>query len=56
MSDKSFRISLVGCGRIAKNHVAAIARIDGLSIVAACDGNADRAREIAEPLGIHLET
>jgi UDP-N-acetyl-2-amino-2-deoxyglucuronate dehydrogenase len=52
LSDKNFRVSLVGCGRISRNHVAAISRIDGLSIVAACDDNADRAREISEPLGI----
>ena len=52
LSDRNFLISLVGCGRISRNHVAAISRIDGLSIVAACDDNAERAREIAEPLGI----
>ncbi|HEY3258357.1 MAG TPA: Gfo/Idh/MocA family oxidoreductase [Gemmatimonadaceae bacterium] len=54
MSDKSkvFRIALVGCGRIARNHVEAIQRIDGLELVAACDVNEERARTLAEPLGI----
>ena len=54
MSDvpKNFRIALVGCGRIAKNHVEAISRIEGLELVAACDAIADRAKSVAEPLGI----
>ena len=52
MSDRTFRIALVGCGRISRNHVDAISRIDGLELVAASDDDADRARELAEPLGI----
>ena len=54
MSDaaKSFRIALVGCGRIASNHVEAIKRIDGLDLVAACDEDEKRAKALAEPLGI----
>lgn len=51
-SKRSFRIALVGCGRISGNHVDAIARIDGLEVVAACDDDAERARATAEPLGI----
>src|SRR4026209_1197727 len=52
MSDKTFRIVLVGCGRIANNHVEAIKKIEGLDLVAACDADAARAKELAEPLGI----
>lgn len=54
MSDapKNFRIALVGCGRISRNHVEAISRIEGLELVAACDSVADRAKSVAEPLGI----
>jgi UDP-N-acetyl-2-amino-2-deoxyglucuronate dehydrogenase len=52
LTEKSFRVSLVGCGRISRNHVDAIARIDGLELVAACDDDADRAKAVAEPLGI----
>lgn len=51
-SSQVFRIALVGCGRISKNHVDAIQRIDGLELVAACDVNEERARAVAEPLGI----
>jgi len=46
-----FRIALVGCGRISRNHVDAVSKIDGLEIVAACDENEERARTVAESLG-----
>lgn len=54
MSDttKNFRIALVGAGRISRNHVDAIGRIDGLELVAVADTIADRAKSVAEPLGI----
>jgi UDP-N-acetyl-2-amino-2-deoxyglucuronate dehydrogenase len=52
LTEKVFRIALLGCGRISRNHVDAISRIDGLELVAACDDDAGRARELAEPLGI----
>jgi UDP-N-acetyl-2-amino-2-deoxyglucuronate dehydrogenase len=48
----TFRIALVGCGRISRNHVEAISKVDGLELVAASDENEQRARELAEPLGI----
>ena len=51
-STKTYRVALVGCGRISGNHVEAIKRIDGLEMVAACDPDATRARSVAEPLGI----
>ncbi|MGI9042961.1 MAG: Gfo/Idh/MocA family protein, partial [Gemmatimonadaceae bacterium] len=45
------RVALSGCGRIAKNHVDAISRIEGLELVAACDPDPERAKAIAEPAG-----
>lgn len=44
-SEKSFRVALLGCGRISKNHFEAIDRIDGLDLVAVCDTDAERAKE-----------
>jgi UDP-N-acetyl-2-amino-2-deoxyglucuronate dehydrogenase len=41
---KSFRIALVGCGRISKNHFEAIDKIDGLELVAVCDADPERAK------------
>ena len=43
--EKTFRIALLGCGRISKNHFEAIAKIDGLDLVAVCDNDATRAAE-----------
>ena len=45
---QEFRIALVGCGRISRNHFEALARIDGLALTAACDVNEERAREAGE--------
>ena len=42
----------MGCGRIARNHIDAIAKIEGLELVAACDPHPERASAIADPLGI----
>ena len=47
-----FRIALVGCGRISKNHFDAIARIEGLELCAVCDTVADRARAAADEQGV----
>jgi len=46
------RIALVGCGRIAKNHFDAIARIDGLQIVSVCDVVESRARDAGALNGV----
>ena len=45
---KEYRIALVGCGRISRNHVDAIAKVDGLSLAAVCDVVESRAREAGE--------
>ena len=54
------RLALVGCGRISRNHVDAVAKIDGLVFVAVCDVEADRARALGDELGVpwftNLET
>ncbi len=52
MSEREFRIALVGCGRISRSHFEAIARIDGLSLSAVCDEMEDRAREAGEQCGV----
>jgi UDP-N-acetyl-2-amino-2-deoxyglucuronate dehydrogenase len=44
-SEKTFRVALVGCGRISKNHFEAIEQIDGLALAAVCDVDPDRAAQ-----------
>ncbi len=46
-----FRVGLVGCGRISRNHVEAIAQIDGLRLTAVCDTSEARAKATAELAG-----
>jgi UDP-N-acetyl-2-amino-2-deoxyglucuronate dehydrogenase len=41
------RVALVGCGRISKNHLDAIAKIDDLVLTAVADGDLSRARAVA---------
>ena len=52
MTRDRFRVALVGCGRISRNHFDAIARIDGLELSAVCDSAADRARAAGEEQGV----
>lgn len=48
MADSSFLgIAVIGCGLIGARRAAALARIDGVRIVAACDRDAARAEAVA---------
>ncbi|HEX9249504.1 MAG TPA: Gfo/Idh/MocA family oxidoreductase [Gemmatimonadaceae bacterium] len=44
-SEKSFRVALVGCGRISKNHFEAIDQVEGLDLAAVCDADPERAAQ-----------
>jgi UDP-N-acetyl-2-amino-2-deoxyglucuronate dehydrogenase len=46
------RIAIVGCGRISKHHIDAIAKVDGLEVGAVCDVIPERAKEVGEALGV----
>jgi UDP-N-acetyl-2-amino-2-deoxyglucuronate dehydrogenase len=52
MTKASFRIGLVGCGRISKNHFDAIAQVDGLELAAVCDIDTERAARAGEEHGV----
>jgi len=52
VSHTNVRVALVGCGRIARNHVEAIARVDGLELTAVCDSDTERARSVGEAAGV----
>lgn len=47
-----YRVALVGCGRISRNHFDAIAKVDGLELCAVSDVVPDRARAAGEELGV----
>ncbi len=49
---ETVRVGLVGCGRISRNHVEAIAKVDGLALAAVCDVVEARAREVGEAQGV----
>jgi UDP-N-acetyl-2-amino-2-deoxyglucuronate dehydrogenase len=51
-SSQAFRVALVGCGRISRNHFDAIATVDGLSLAGVCDSVEQRAREAGERLAV----
>ncbi len=55
-SEKNFRIALVGCGRISKNHFDAIEKVDGLDLVAVCDTDPERAEQAAKERGVECYT
>ncbi|MCU0622837.1 MAG: Gfo/Idh/MocA family oxidoreductase [Gemmatimonadaceae bacterium] len=46
-----FRVALLGCGRIARNHVDAIAQVEGLRLVAVADIEVERAQALAATAG-----
>jgi UDP-N-acetyl-2-amino-2-deoxyglucuronate dehydrogenase len=52
MSKRSFRVGLIGCGRISKNHFDAIGRVDGLGLSAVCDTIVDRAERAGAEHGV----
>ena len=48
---REYKIALVGCGRISKNHLSAIAGVEGLTVTAVCDTVAERAKAAGEDAG-----
>jgi len=51
-SQRSFRVALVGCGRISKTHFEALKKVDGLKVTAVCDIDATRAQRAGEEQGV----
>ena len=46
------KVAIVGCGKIADQHIAAIRRIAGAEVVALCDSEILMARQLGERLGV----
>ena len=51
-----FRLALVGCGRISKNHFEALRRVEGLTLTAVCDIVPERAETAAAQEGVDAFT
>lgn len=53
IKDRKIRVALTGCGRISKNHFAAIEQhSDNLELVAVCDNNQDRLSQAMQTTGV----
>ncbi len=50
--DGDVRIALLGCGRICRNHLDAIARVDGLRLVSVADVDRARAEAVGAEQGV----
>jgi UDP-N-acetyl-2-amino-2-deoxyglucuronate dehydrogenase len=46
------RVALVGCGRISRNHLEAIEKVEGIRLVAVADADLGRARAIGTTQGV----
>lgn len=44
METKKYKVALVGCGVISKNHLTALADLDNVEVVALCDVKTERAQ------------
>jgi UDP-N-acetyl-2-amino-2-deoxyglucuronate dehydrogenase len=49
---QTYRLMLVGCGRISERHFEVIADNPALELVAVCDDRPDRARSVGEKYGV----
>jgi len=56
MAARTVRIGFVGAGGIAAHHIEILKEIPEAQIVALCDINAERVREVAKPLGAEVYT
>ncbi len=50
--DGDVRVALLGCGRISKNHLEALAKVDGLRLVAVADSDLARAEAVSVEQGV----
>ena len=49
---KTFKVALIGCGRVAGHHLRSIAKIDGGEIVAVCDLEEAKCKAYGQEYGI----
>lgn len=52
MTARRVRVGIIGCGKIAKVHAAALSQLEEAEFVACCDQDAARAQELATAYGV----
>src|SRR5437868_7489167 len=52
LNSRALRVAIIGCGKVADQHVQAIGRISGCEIVALCDQELLMAKQLGERFGI----
>lgn len=50
-----FKVGLIGCGVIAKNHLVALSELEGVEVVALCDINREKAIALAKSFELNCE-
>src|SRR5271170_5461409 len=52
-AERHVRVAVIGCGEVTRaKHLPALAQVTGISVVALCDQDGQRSREVAEQFGI----
>lgn len=52
MTNQTFKVALIGCGRIAGHHCKSINEVDGVTLAAVCDLAEEKAREYADEFSV----
>ncbi len=56
MSERTVRVGIIGCGKIARTHAEAVTATPGAALVACCDAELARAQALAGDFGADLAT
>lgn len=56
MTQRTLRVGVIGCGKIARSHAEAVRDIPDAELVAFCDADLSRAQAFAEEFGASLAT
>lgn len=56
MNERTLRVGIIGCGKIARTHAEAVATIPNASLVAFCDAELARGQAFAAEFGAELGT
>lgn len=55
-TEKTYKITIIGCGRISSHHYRAIENVKGFEIIAVCDLIEEKAKDYADEFGVKYFT